>query len=230
MSLFHHVVQAVGLWLPPKFCVLCDKRAEDFLCVDCLAQFHLAPTHCVSCSRPVVQQGAICGHCLTQPPAIDGLQVVFQFDGLVRKLVLAAKFGANRAALEVMCRALSQLSFPAVDCVIPLPIALRRLQMRGFNQSSFLARAVAKKLQVPVCNDVLVKKWRVPQSQLQDADARRKNIRGAFTLNQSISGTILLIDDVYTTGATLNEASVILKRGGAQQVFAAVFAAGFKEV
>lgn len=230
MSLFSRLLAEVEPWLPPKSCFLCDAVCDDFLCADCVKQMQSAPLHCRFCSKPVQQADAVCGACLAKPPALDGLAIAYCFDAVVRDVVLAAKFGGNRAALEVMARTVADLPLPAVDVVVPLPMAQRRLLMRGFNQSVFLARAVSKRLCRPIQNEWLRKGWRRPQSLLSAAKLRRRNIRGAFTLQQSVSGIVLLVDDVYTTGATLNEAALTLKHGGVSMVYAVVFAAAFKEV
>ena len=108
------------------------------------------------------------------------------------------------------------------DLIIPVPLHPKRLRWRGFNQSVLLARQVSREYAIPLDPFVVYRnKETPPQTQLTE-DERRKNVRGAFSLNdqKSVKGKrILLIDDVYTSGATVNECSRALKRGGAKEVY-----------
>lgn len=114
------------------------------------------------------------------------------------------------------------LSECAVDVIIPVPLHPKRLRWRGFNQSVLLAQQVSRALDVPLDPFVLHRNQETPpQTQLTEEE-RRKNVRGAFSLNphRPIKGRrVLLVDDVYTSGATVNECSRSLKRGGAKEVY-----------
>jgi ComF family protein len=114
-----------------------------------------------------------------------------------------------------------------VDLIIPVPLHPKRLRWRGFNQSVLLARQISHAYKIPMDPFVLRRDHETaPQTQLAE-DERRKNVRGAFTLNpdRSVDGkNILLVDDVYTSGATVNECSRILKRNGSKQVFVVTLA------
>ena len=109
-----------------------------------------------------------------------------------------------------------------VDMIIPVPLHPKRLRWRGFNQSVLLARQISRIYDVPVDPFVLYRgKETPPQTQLTE-DERQKNVRGAFSLNprKPVEGNrLLLVDDVYTSGATVNECSRSLKRGGAKEVY-----------
>ncbi len=212
-------------WLPFQ-CILCKTLSCTAICVDCQHHFRLFPTHCLKCSRSQLDKGNICGRCLRENPYIDGLEIVYCFESGIRELVLAAKFAANRAALSFMGNQLLGLTLPDVDVVIPMPISLPRLAKRGFNQTHYLAADIARHKKVVLNKTLLTKSARPPQSRLP-AKQRMKNMRGAFSTKQRIRGSVLLIDDVYTTGTTLREAARVLKVAGAEQVFAAVFAATF---
>jgi len=113
--------------------------------------------------------------------------------------------------------------------LIPVPLAKRRIRWRGFNQAEEIAKNLAEYLEIPLINDVLIKtKETLPQIDLAE-EARKENIKGAFLIKneEKIKGKkILLIDDVYTTGSTLEESSRILKKAGAREVWGAVVARG----
>jgi ComF family protein len=114
------------------------------------------------------------------------------------------------------------LSECSVDMIVPVPLHPKRLRWRGFNQSVLLARQVSRVQHIPMDPFVLYRgKETPPQTQLTEEE-RRKNVRGAFSLNpqKPVEGKrVLLVDDVYTSGATVNECSRSLKRGGAKEVY-----------
>jgi len=116
---------------------------------------------------------------------------------------------------------------PQFDIIVPVPLHSKRLKERGFNQSFLLAHQINKKLSLPVIADDLQRiKWTRPQVEL-DWRERASNVKGAFTLidNEEIKGKeVLLIDDVYTTGSTVNECARVLKKAGAKKVYVATVA------
>lgn len=146
----------------------------------------------------------------------------------MRTLVWRAKFQADRAALQALAqeaRRLAQTLPFSVDAVVPMPIAPARLRQRGFNQTIFLAHAVAQVLQVSVTGGVLYRYHRAQQSKIKQRSARLSNIQGAFYSKNPVPARILLVDDVLTSGATINEAARTLKGAGAGFVAALVIAA-----
>jgi ComF family protein len=110
----------------------------------------------------------------------------------------------------------------AFDVILPVPLHPKRLRWRGFNQSVLLARQISRVYQVPLdCFTLYRTKDTPPQTQLPEED-RRKNMREAFALNpqRPVEGKcVLLVDDVYTSGATVNECSRVLKQGGAEEIY-----------
>jgi ComF family protein len=114
-----------------------------------------------------------------------------------------------------------------VDLMVPVPLHPKRLRWRGFNQSLLLARQVSRKYEVPIDPFILYRSRETPpQTQLTE-DERRKNVRGAFATHpeKSVKGkSVLLVDDVYTSGATVNECSRVLRRGGAREVYVVTLA------
>lgn len=207
----------------PRDCLHCKRLSHQPLCSDCAALLRPYPRHCRHCSR-LLAHGEICGNCLQQTPPLAGLSIAFCFEDLAHDMVLAAKYGASRPALAVMAQHMAALALPAVECVLPIPIASARLWQRGFNQSHYLAAAVAKQHGLRLDKTLLHKAARPPQSTLA-AKQRQKNMAGAFSVQGECPKTLLLVDDVYTTGATLREAAKTLKAAGAEHIFAAVFAA-----
>ena len=168
-----------------------------------------------------------CGACLRRPPAVDAFFVRWRYRDRVRDMVLGAKYRADKGRLLLMAEGMLTLlpAIPTVDVVIPMPMSQRRLWQRGFNQTHIIGRVIARALDVPLNKALLIKHHRPPQSRLHTHGARRRNIRHAFTCHNPVPARVLLIDDVATSGATLNEAARILKQHGAIQVYALVAAA-----
>lgn len=211
-------------------CERCHKPGLSLLCASCAGKLPRIGQHCRSCITPVFDEGGICGHCLQLPAeaGVDVLTVRWQFQEHVQSLVWRAKFQADRAALQVLAteaRRLARTLPFSVDAVLPMPIAPARLRRRGFNQTIFLAHPVSRILQVPIAKKVLYRYDRMQQSRIKKRTARLANIRGAFYAPNPVPARILLVDDVFTSGATVNEAARTLKAAGASFVAVLVIAA-----
>jgi len=208
----------------PQQCFVCGSRAG--LTVMCAACEDILPWHhspaCPSCALPV-PQGQTCGRCLRHPPHFDVTLAAFEYEHPVREMIMALKFGAAFVVRDMLVSALLAVASDAdalqADLIVPMPLHRLRMAERGFNQSMELARGVGGALGLPV----------LPQLVERDVDTRHqtgmplrqriKNVRGAFRCVESIAGKrVLVIDDVMTSGATLNELARTLKLAGAAHV------------
>ncbi|MBY9066393.1 ComF family protein [Hyphomonas sp. WL0036] len=181
---------------------------------------------------------AECPACIARPPRWDRARAAFVYDEVSRRPVLDLKRAGRRDGLEIlagwMARSGSQLLEEA-DLIVPVPLHYTRLIKRGFNQSAWLAQAVGKGTGRRVCVDALKRTRRTPSQAGLSNRARRRNVTGAFDVRASrhklVEGKrILLIDDVLTTGATLNACVRALKRAGARQIDVLVLARVVREV
>ena len=219
-------------FLEAYFCPICGNPSGAEICPNCRKQLFKATTHCLKCSK-LLKKAVICPRCLKNPPQLDELLICFDYRDTARELVLAAKYGRNRLALKFMAgqiqeKFLENQNNLKIDLIIPIPLTKQRLEERGFNQSHYLAENLKKFAELD--KKLLIKINKNPQSGIKEAELRRKNILGAFSLTdkEKIKGkNILLIDDVYTTGSTLNEAAKLLKNNKANKIFALTFAATF---
>lgn len=184
---------------------------------------------CARCGAPFeidVDAGQVCGACLADPPAYDRARAAIEYGDATRDFVLALKHQGRRDGLATfggwMASAGAQLLSEA-DLLVPVPLHYRRLVVRGFNQSVWLAAAVSRQSGVPLGRDVLVRTRPTPSQAGLSADGRRRNVQGAFRVRPSrerrLKGRrVILLDDVLTTGATVEACARALKRSGAAEV------------
>ena len=217
----------------PPACPLCghtfSNNDTDVFCSDCLAGFKPLPdAHCPHCSLPfagISNSSHLCGRCITAPPAYTKVYALGLYDQSLRRAIHQFKFnnrvGLDRSLGKLLERVIdSDLSF---DLVVPVPLHRKRLRQRSYNQALLLAREIARIKNIPVAKDLLAKERETESQQGLSAKERVKNLRGSFVLQGDVpTGSILLIDDVMTTGATVEACSRTLIEGGATKVYVAI--------
>jgi ComF family protein len=187
--------------------------------------------HCAVPLPDGVSDNVSCGRCIRNTPAFDYAYSPLRYEGEVVALVHQLKFGEKitfaRSFGEIMVELL-QLKISLQnrpDCLLPVPLYKSRLRQRGFNQSIELARVIAKKLAIPIEYEAVRRNRSTTSQTGLDADERRKNIRGAFSVMENLKAKhVLIIDDVMTTGSTVNELAITLKRNGVERVGVLSFA------
>ncbi len=207
----------------PQYCVGCG-RGGGFICASCLkAQPRIVPPLCPRCGRHQTE-GILCPACVSWPAVIDGIYSPFQFEGVMRQAIHQLKYQGLRALAEPLAGLLFDYlggSSPEADILVPVPLHGRRRRERGYNQSALLARELGKRLELPVVEDSLYRKeHRPPQARTLTVQERQENVAGVFAWRgQGLEGKrVLLIDDVATSGATLDACAAALKGHGAVSV------------
>ena len=210
----------VGHCVLPSSCVLCGADTTDGrICVGCDADLPgLSPTRCTVCALPLVSAG-VCGACLHRPPSYDSVSAAYAYAFPVDALIHAYKYGGDLSLAPLLGGALVRNARPAVDAIIPMPLAPARLRERGFNQAQELARNAGRILRLPVAASACRKVTETPPQAALPWKERARNVRGAFVCDVDLTGQrVAIVDDVMTTGATLNELARNLKRAGALHV------------
>lgn len=207
--------------LPPS-CLLCGARAtESLVCHHCETDlpWHEGP-QCPICALPT-GTGNICGNCLKTTPAFDATHAVLEYRFPINAVLQRYKYSGFLAAAHLMGNLLTRKlgDGPLPDFIVPMPLHPDRLKERGFNQAVEIGRIVGKRLNVPLAAS-LARRTRPtsPQANLPLKE-RRRNVRGVFAFEERIDGKrIALLDDVMTTGASLDALAQTAKNAGAERV------------
>ncbi len=217
----------------PPACPLCGHTFPndwtDVFCDSCLTGFRPLPAaHCPLCSLPfsgTSNSSHLCGRCIKQPPAYTKVYAVGLYEHSLRQAIHQFKFNRKVGLDRPLGKLLDQIidNDLSVDLVVPVPLHRKRLQQRNYNQALLLAREFARIRKLPVARDLLLKVSETESQQGLSAKERVRNLQGAFALQGDVSGMkILLVDDVMTTGATVESCSQMLIEGGAAKVYIAV--------
>jgi ComF family protein len=195
-------------------CFVCRGRSRATLCESCDADLPRLPASvCPRCALET-PAGAVCGRCLAHPPHYDATVAALAYAFPADVLVHALKFRAELALAPFLSSILKERIGEA-DCIIPVPLSAQRLRERGYNQAVEIARHLGGKVELDAC----VREHDAPPQAGLDREARRRNVRGAFRCKRSFAGErVAAVDDVMTTGATLDELARALKAAGAASV------------
>jgi len=227
----------LSLLYPPR-CLVCRALGESGLCAACLTQILpvMLPA-CQTCGQTIPADAGGCLHCRLRRPAYERARAMGAYEGTLRAAIhhfkyndrpqLAAPLGRSLAAFaRDHAPDLNDLRF---DALLPVPMHPVRRRLRGYNQSERLARVVASHLGLPLLLDTLVRTRATRPQVGLDRDARLTNLQGAFAVRrpEAVEGkTLLLVDDVVTTGSSLYECTLALRAYGAKAVYALTLAAG----
>ena len=205
-------------------CRLCSLPTDDAsgLCRDCLADLPLNQYACPRCGAGLPNSVAIaCGECQRHPPQFDSAHIPYRYAPPLIPFITGLKFHGRlaeaRLLAELFLSSFTANTLPLPECLIPVPLHSRRLRERGFNQALELARLLSQRLHLPIENQFVQRRLHTqPQSELS-GDIRRRNMRQAFQLKSPVLYRhVALIDDVVTTGSTVNELAQVLRRAGVE--------------
>ena len=207
-------------WALPQHCVLCGEPGAS-LCEPCHEDLPgLRSPRCPTCAASSVRAER-CGQCLTHPPRFAKVSAAvsygFPIDAVIRRLKYAGDLSLIDPLASLLIECVRDEMRPS--CLVPMPLSAQRLRERGFNQSHEIARSLARRLNIPIAASACRRIRDTPPQAALPLTERRANIRGAFECSSSLDGArIAVVDDVLTSGATLNELARVLLRAGAAEV------------
>lgn len=228
MKLIKQIFNDVFTIIYPNRCMGCDEILSigegKWLCEKCMPQFEIKEyKRCSICGRIIYHNGK-CRVCNSEKIYFDKGYSLFEYKNSVRNAVRQFKYKSMKSYGKYLGNLMSDYAVSIIsmkfDYVTAVPLHRKRLKSRGYNQAEILAKTVAKELNAEY-KDIIVRHINTkPQNNLGKAE-RQKNIKNAFSLNKDVSvkdKTILLIDDIFTTGSTINECSKVLKKNKAARV------------
>jgi len=206
----------------PQSCFLCGAMSENLLCPACHQDLPYPPHTCSICACPLPKEIDICAQCMREPPHFDLIKSALRYDYPANKLIYAAKYKQNFTVLKYLGRVMAETfrRYPQPDVLLPVPLHPHALRARGFNQAVELAKVISRDCQIPLAREAAhcIRNKR-KQTRLS-AQQRKSNVRGSFVVATLPKPWrhIVLIDDVVTTGATVNELARMCRRAGAQRI------------
>jgi ComF family protein len=223
--------KTLDILLPP-LCLACDAPVtnQGALCTSCWSQIQfVAAPYCTGCGAPFdapVGDGQICASCLTHPPVFAAARAAMLYNDASKRLILGFKHGDRTHLAETLAGWMQRAGhefWDEAECLIPVPLHRWRLFRRRYNQAALLAQGLGATSGRPVWVDALVRTRPTPTQGHRNCKERQSNVKGAFALNPQFrerikDKTVVLVDDVLTTGATLNECSQTLLNAGAKNV------------
>ena len=216
------VIDSILNILFPASCVVCGSRVLErrygAACPDCWSSLvRVPPPICPQCGDPAPAIEGLCGLCRMGEHAFDFARSAVLFTETLREIIHHLKY-SDRVSLakplgDLLKQCLEREPFSG-GLIVPVPLHWNRARIRGYNQ----AELIASRLERPISRDLLRRRKNTPSQTGLSRNQRKLNLSGAFEARRRISGAVIVVDDVYTTGATMNEIAKTLKRAGADRV------------
>ena len=227
---FAEAVAGLERWLLPPACLLCEapvpaRQADALVCDLCRSRWQpVAAPLCPRCGQPAFGD-LECRMCAAWPAGLERVRSAVWLRGSAREAVHRLKYEGWWRVAEVLADAMRGLEpLTGQVCLIPVPLGAHRLRTRGYNQSERIAAALGARAGLPVRAELLRRRRETRTQTALTPEARQANVAGAFVARGAAGRCCVLVDDVFTTGATLAEAAAALRLGGAARVDAVTFA------
>lgn len=212
----------------PSQCAVCRNWSAQDICPPCLASFAAKHHRCLGCAIRLPSASRQCGACLRSPPSLDhaitAADYAFPWNELIQRFKFHDAIDLSQSLAERIAQTvLDTQELPSIDWLLPVPLAQQRLQERGYNQTELLTKHLSTLLACPTRSDWLLRQRHTPDQLTLARDARAANVRHVFAIEPKLrdqiqNARVAVIDDVMTTGATLNEIARVLKQAGAAHV------------
>lgn len=235
--LFSDTLDTIADWIYPKRCPICDKVVlyGTAICPECYSEITIIKEkYCVVCGKPLRRgQTEYCTDCEVNRHVYHSGRALCVYHGKVKESIYRIKY-ANRQeycdfyAREIKKQLGNYIKSLDADALIPVPISAAKLKKRGYNQAECIAAALSKYTHIPVINNLVVRvRDTAPQKQLDVAE-RQNNLKKAFKIGQNDVklNTTIIIDDIYTTGSTIDAIAAVLKEAGVKRIYFVTLAIG----
>ncbi len=218
------------LFFPPR-CAICDgllKVTEQGICMSCEKDLHrITEPYCMKCGKEIHRdEDLYCADCINHARSFESGRALFLYNDAMRGSIYRFKYAGRKEYAAYYGREMASFLGSWIrsvnpDALIPVPVHKKRLKKRGFNQAELIANALSQHIHVPVEADLLRRVVDTKKQKELNALERENNLKKAFKTarNDVELDTVLLIDDIYTTGATMNAAATALKEAGVRQVY-----------
>ncbi len=234
-SLSEAVLRGTAQLLFPLRCPVCDDIAPygEKICPDCRTKFKmLLPPYCMKCGKKLRNEGEFCGDCREKNHVFARGRALYEYES-VAGAVYRFKYGNRQEYAEFFGEELAFYLGGFIreigpDALIPVPLHRKRRRARGYNQAALLARALGRRLEVPVAENYLMRVRNTIPLKYLNPKERQNNLKKAFNIPQNDVKLkrVIVVDDIYTTGSTVDEAAETLLQGGAEQVYFVALACG----
>ena len=250
-KLLLRAADGVSIMLYPPKCPVCDEilsgGVKDFLddekikgvnawiCDTCRDNLSIIKSPiCLKCGQSIDDKRVqYCADCARYEHSFDEGRALWNFSLDARRILLKFKYASRRdygyfISKELYNHYAHWIKSKSIDCIIPIPISKKRYRQRGYNQAQLIARPLGKMLGIPVRSDILLRKKNTIRQKELSRVQRKNNLKNAFFISQDVVNLrgVLLIDDIFTTGSTLDAAAEILKCGGVHSVYTLCAGAG----
>ncbi len=222
---------------PPR-CPVCDKVVDQrfgMVCPGCQSRLpYVREPRCMICGKPVLNaETECCPDCAANAHAFRQGRAAFVYQDPMKQSMYRYKYSNRREYAAFYAKAFVEqnaiwLSTLCLDAIVPIPVHPKRYQQRGYNQAALVAREIGSRINVPVREDVLLRVRQTDAQKHLDAKERKNNLKSAFktTVNELKLKNILLVDDIFTTGSTVDAAAVKLRAVGAETIYVASICIG----
>ncbi len=213
-------------WLMPPNCLLCEQSTADsthLFCSQCDLEAHLRTSYCQFCGQSFASGLDYCGRCLSQPAQYDSCFCPFDFSGAMQQLIWRFKYQQQaylaKPLAHILCAQIDQSTILLPEAVVGVPSHSKTVRRRGYNQSYLLAHHISKILGIPHIHGSLHKIKQTKRQANLNLKQRQTNLRGSFKIVKPLQvQSLVIVDDVITSGATMNEISKIIKKNGVDYV------------
>ena len=226
----------IGNLIYPRRCPICDDilTGDELICPECITiPRKVTGPRCSKCSKHLFSsEEDLCEDCREKPKRFESGISLFEYDSVKESVQRFKNVGrceyAKFYAGEICKNLGNDIKSFGADAIIPIPLHKSKLKDRGYNQSELLGELISKNTGIPIFRDVLFRTKKTKDQKTMSAQQRQNNLVGAFHMGQNDVklDTVILIDDVYTTGSTMDEAAGVLKAGGINKVYFVTLAIG----